>query len=367
MGVAQMSHFDIQALEAFVQNLFIQAGMEADKAASVARLLVRTEAMGRRTHGLAQAPAYLAEIAKGTMTPTGCYTTLKDNGATSALWDGNYLPGLWLVEQAIELSIPRARQYGLAAVAIRRNHHIGCLAALCQIATDAGCIALIANSDPAGARVAPFGGTQALMTPNPIALGYPGSPNPVLVDICASITTTSMTRQKHARGEQFEHPWLLDAAGVPTRDPAVLEHTTPRGSLQLMGGQEYGHQGFGLSLMVEALSQGLSGEGRKNGPTRWGGSTYVQVISPDAFAGADVFAEQMDYLSERCRSNNPVNAAFPVRIPGDQAARGVAEAQQNGIAFDAATWESLAKWAQKLGVDMPPARQAAKATEPSAN
>ncbi len=351
-----MSHFDIASLEAFAQSLFATAGMEADKAQSVARLLVRTDAMGRRTHGLAQAPAYLAEIAKGTMSAAGSYTALKDNGATSALWDGHYLPGLWLVEQALLHSIPRAKHYGLAAVAIRRNHHIGCLAALCQIATEAGCIALIANSDPAGARVAPFGGTQALMTPNPIALGYPGSPNPVLVDICASITTTSMTRQKHARGEQFEHPWLLDAQGQPTRDPAVLEHTSPRGSLQLMGGQDYGHKGFGLSLMVEALSQGLSGEGRKNGPTRWGGSTYVQVISPEAFAGADVFAEQMDYLSDRCRSNKPVNAANPVRMPGDQAARGVADAQQNGISFDPATWQSLAGWAQKLGVELPAAR-----------
>lgn len=350
-----LERYAVPALEDFAQALFVAAGMAPDKARSVSRLLVHTDAMGRRTHGLAQAPAYLAEIAKGTMTKTGSFQTLKDNGTTSALWDGHYLPGLWLVEQAILMSIPRARQYGLAAVAIRRNHHIGCLAALCQIATDAGCIALIANSDPAGARVAPFGGTEALMTPNPIAMGYPGSPNPVLVDICASITTTSMTRQKHARGEQFEHPWLLDASGTPTRDPAVLEHTTPRGSLQLMGGQDYGHKGFGLSLMVEALSQGLSGEGRKNGPSRWGGSTYVQVISPDAFAGAEVFAEQMDYLSDRCRSNKPINPSHPVRMPGDQAARGVADAQQNGMSFEADTWKSLTKWAQELGVALPSA------------
>ncbi len=348
-----MHHHRPQTLESFAVALFCAAGMDADKAASVARLLVRTDAMGRRTHGLAQAPAYLAEIAKGTMATTGTYAVLKDNGATSALWDGNYLPGLWLVEQAIETSIPRAEKYGLAAVAIKSNHHIGCLAALCKIATDRGLIALIANSDPAGQRVAPFGGTEALMTPNPIAMGYPGTPNPVLVDLCASITTTSMTRQKHARGELFEHPWLLDALGAPTRDPAVLEHSTQRGSLQLMGGPEYGHKGFGLSLMVEALSQGLSGEGRKNGPKRWGGSTFVQVISPEAFSGADAFAEQMDYLSERCRSNKPVDASKPVRMPGDQAARGIAAAQRDGIAFDGATWSALTHWADKLGVALP--------------
>jgi LDH2 family malate/lactate/ureidoglycolate dehydrogenase len=348
-----MSHFAIPSLEAFARSLFAKAGMDADKAASVARLLVRTDAMGRRTHGLAQVPAYLAEIAKGTMATTGTYAVLKDNGVTSALWDGNYLPGLWLVEQAIETSIPRAEKYGLAAVAIKRNHHIGCLAALCKIATDRGLIALIANSDPAGERVAPFGGTEALMTPNPLAMGYPGSPNAVLVDISASITTTSMTRQKFARKELFEHAWLQDSQGVPTRDPAVLENTSPRGALLPLGGQEYGHKGFGLGLMVEALSQGLSGEGRKNGPKRWGGSTFVQIISPESFSGADVFTGQMDYLSERCRSNRPIDAAQPVRMPGDQAARGIAAAQQHGIAFDDSTWQALAQWAGKLGVALP--------------
>ena len=191
------------------------------------------------------------------------------------------------------------------------------------------------------------------MTPNPIAMGYPGTPNAVLVDISASITTTSMTRQKFARKELFEHPWLQDDQGLPTRDPAVLENTTPRGALLPLGGLEYGHKGFGLGLMVEALSQGLSGEGRKNGPKRWGGSTFVQVISPDAFSGADVFAEQMDYLSERCRSNRPIDAAQPVRMPGDQAARGIAAARQGGIAFDVTTWQALAQWASKLGVALP--------------
>jgi LDH2 family malate/lactate/ureidoglycolate dehydrogenase len=151
----------------------------------------------------------------------------------------------------------------------------------------------------------------------------------------------------------FEHPWLLDAQGVPTRDPAVLEHSTPRGSLQLMGGQEYGHKGFGLSLMVEALSQGLSGHGRKDAPKRWGGNTFVQVISPDLFAGSDAFEEQMDHLSDRCRSNKPIHANQPVRMPGDAAARGIAAAQLQGISYDEATWHGLGDWARILVVNMP--------------
>ena len=344
--------FDIPALEAFAQALYVAAGMDADKARSVARLQVLTDAMGRRTHGLAMAPLYLAEIRKGGMRASGTPQVVRDNGI-SVVWDADYLPGLWLMEQAIDTLMPRAAQHGMAAIAVRRTHHIGCLAALVKQAADRGFVALVANSEPAGQRVAPFGGTEALFTPDPIAFGYPGTPNPVLVDICASITTTSMTRQKVAQGELFEHPWLLDAQGVPTRDPAVLEHTDPRGSLQLLGGQEYGHKGFGLALMIEALSQGLSGHGRKDAPKRWGGNVFVQVIDPALFAGAGAFTEQMDYLSDRCRANRPIDASRPVRVPGDQAARGVAEAEARGIAFDDMTWQALAGWAKDLSVALP--------------
>jgi L-lactate dehydrogenase len=65
----------------------------------------------------------------------------------------------------------------------------------------------------------------------------------------------------------------------------------------LLGGLEYGHKGFGLALMVEALTQGLSGLGRKDTEKRWGGNVFLQVLNPDAFAGREAFLTQMDYLT----------------------------------------------------------------------
>lgn len=341
--------YSIAALERFATELFVAARMDADKAATVARLLVLTDAMGRRTHGLAIAPLYLAEIESGGMHVSGMPAVESDNGLC-AVWDGDYLPGLWLMNHAIDVALPRAAQLGLAAIAIRKSHHIGCLATLTRQAADKGFVAMIFNSDPSGKRVAPFGGAEPLFTPNPYAIGYPGATHPVLIDSCASITTVSMTRQKYAAGEQFDHPWLIDADGRPTRNPAVLEHATPPGSLLPVGGLEYGHKGFGLALMVEALSQGLSGHGRADQPKRWGGNTYLQLIDPRKFAGADAFGEQMDFLSAQCRENRPIDPARPVRVPGDNAAKGIAEARSGGIEYDAAIWASLAPWMEKLGV-----------------
>lgn len=342
----------VKRLECFATALFTAAGMEPDKARTVGELLVLTDAMGRRTHGLAMAPLYLAELAKGTMAKAGAPDVVRDTGAT-VVWDGNYLPGLWLVKSAIDLAMPRASRLGVCCIAISRTHHIGCLAALVKQAADKGYVALIANSDPAGARVAPFGGTEALYTPNPIAMGYPGRSNPILVDLCASITTTSMTREKYAAGEMFDQPWLIDADGRPTRDPAVLEHATPRGALLPVGGLDHGHKGFGLGIMIEALSQGFSGHGRAEGIRRWGGNVFLQVFDADLFAGRDVFAAETGHFSARVRANRPADPARPVRMPGDQAARQLNRAEEQGITYDARTVAALDEWAGKLGCASP--------------
>jgi LDH2 family malate/lactate/ureidoglycolate dehydrogenase len=156
-----------------------------------------------------------------------------------------------------------------------------------------------------------------------------------------------------ARGEQFDEPWLLDHEGRPTTDPRVLEHSTPRGSLQLAGGQDHGHKGFGLALMVEALSQGLSGHGRVDAPKRWGGNTYLQLIDPALFAGRDEFARLMDHFGNRCRANKPVNPAQPVRMPGDSAAKSLARARTEGVSYDNATRDALNRCARELGVTSP--------------
>jgi len=336
-------------LARFASQLLTAAGLPADKADTVARLLVLTDMMQRHTHGVALCPLYIDQLKNQLMGTDGEPEVVRDTGAT-VVWDGHYLPGLWLVDKALSLAFERVAQHGVVTFAMRRSHHIACLAALVKQATDRGLVAILATSDPGGKFVAPFGGRDPVLTPNPFAIGYPGSKAPVLVDICASITTVSMARTKAAAGVQFEHPWLMDNAGQPTTDPRVLEQTTPRGSLLLLGGAEYGHKGFGLALMVEALTQGLAGHGRIDAPNRWGANVFLQVMDPEAFAGRDNFLTQMDFIGDACRASTPVQPDGLVRLPGDQASGNIARAQQQGIALSDATLDKLAACATQLGV-----------------
>ncbi|WP_419900392.1 Ldh family oxidoreductase [Roseomonas sp. USHLN139] len=336
-------------LVSLATRLFEAAGLQPDKAESLGRILVLTDMMGRHTHGLAQVKAYLEQLGNGGMTKAGTPEVLRDTGSTF-VWDGHYLPGPWLVEQAMTEALSRVQEHGVVTFAMRRSHHIGCLAALAKQATDAGCFVMLASSGPHSRIVAPHGGKEALFSPNPFAIGFPTGDFPVLVDISASITTVSMTREKVAAGTLFEHPWLLDSEGRPTRDPAVMERATDRGSLLLLGGQEAGHKGFGLALMVEALTQGLAGHGRRDAPARWGASVYLQLIDPAAFSGREAFLDQMDFLAAQCHANAPIDPDRPVRLPGEQADRRIAEAQRDGVPLSETTIGALKSWATRLGV-----------------
>jgi LDH2 family malate/lactate/ureidoglycolate dehydrogenase len=121
----------------------------------------------------------------------------------------------------------------------------------------------------------------------------------------------------------------------------------------LLGGLEYGHKGFGLALMVEALTQGLSGFGRKDTERRWGGNVFLQVIDPNAFAGREAFLAQMDHLAESCHANAPLREGAPVRMPGEQAERSIAAARERGVPLAGHVVQQLGRSAERFGLAMP--------------
>ena len=224
LAVARDTRDDLKTL---ALALLDRGGMLADKAEVVAEPLVQTDEIGVTTHGLSMIPYYLPDLQAGRMHTTGTETVLRDNRVT-LLWDGNYLPGHWLMARALDTCMERVAEFGIAALAMRRSHQIGCLSTVTRIAANRGLVCWIATSDPSGRLVAPFGGTEPTLTPNPWAVGYPGGDHPVLIDTCASITTVSKLREHINSGIRFAHPWMLDGEGHATTDPTVV-NADPRG------------------------------------------------------------------------------------------------------------------------------------------
>lgn len=343
--------FDRTDLFTLARDMLTGGGMAQPKADVVADLLIRTDELGVTTHGISMVPYYLPELASGAMAADGEIAVVSDRTA-AMVWDAGYLPGHWVMDRALSVCMARARDHGLACLTIRRSHHIGCLSTLTRIAATQGLVCLIATSDPAGAWVAPFGGIDPVLTPNPFALGYPASPHPVLIDTCASITTVSNVRAHINTGRALAHPWMLDGQGHPTTDAGVVNQN-PKGTILPVGGMDHGHKGFALGLMVETLTQALSAHGRAEAPTRWGANVFVQVMDPEAFGGLDGFLRETDHLNAACRASRPLPGVDGVRIPGDRAQAALDRAARSGVPVTAEVWGRVAPLAESLGLTLP--------------
>ncbi len=339
------------ALVAFARDLLLRAGLESDKAAVVAEVLVEGDLLGHTTHGLALLPAYLAEIESGKMTKAGAPDVIADF-PVALTWDGRRLPGPWLVRRALEIAMERAATLGLATVSIRRSHHIACLAAYLQRVAERGFMALLTCSDPNVCSVAPFGGRREVFTPNPLAAAWPTAGDPVILDVSMSITTNALTKRLHAEGKRFPGTWALTAAGEPTDDPAAL-YAKPPGTLLPTGGLDHGHKGYAFALLVEALTGGLAGHGRADAPEGWGATVFVQVMNPACYAGADAFRRQTERIAELCRATPPRPGFDAVRLPGASGLRRRAEQLASGVALHPSILPAVAPWAEKLAVPLP--------------
>lgn len=346
-------HYHCCDLLDYAQSLLTAAGLEHDKARAVAEVLVEGDLMGHNTHGLALLPGYLGELQAGTMEKLGTPTVLADYPA-AVTWDGRRLPGPWLVLQAMALACTRAASQGSCTVVIRRSHHIACLAAYLKRATDQGLLMILTCSDPNTESVAPFGGLDPVFTPNPIAAGIPTDGVPVLMDISTSATTNGMTNRLHKEGKRLPAAWVMDGHGMASDNPAVL-FEEPKGTILPLGGMDAGHKGYGLSLLVEALTGGLAGHGRADPKEGWGATVFLQVMDPRAFSGLPAFTRQTGTVTAACRASRPAHPGAAVRTPGEKGMTLANHQRQAGVALYPAILPSLASWSVKLGVTQPAA------------
>jgi L-lactate dehydrogenase len=172
------------------------------------------------------------------------------------------------------------------------------------------------------------------------------------MDISMSTTTNAMTKRVHEAGGRLPGPWLVDADGRATDDPAVL-FAEPRGAVLPLGGLDLGHKGFALALLVETLTSALAGHGRADHPKNWGASVFLMLLDPARFGGRDAFVRETSFLAELCRTTPVAPGAPAVRLPGEAALARRARQLAEGVTLHPTALPKLRPWAERYGVREP--------------
>lgn len=192
----------------------------------------------------------------------------------------------------MQLGIEKAKQHGMAAIALRNAHHVGRIGYWAEQCAAAGLISIHFVSVIGDPMVAPFRGKDSRFGTNPLCVVFPraGHP-PLLLDYATSAIAFGKTRvaaQRRSRGPGC----LIDAEGRPTTDPAVMQ-TSPLGALLTFAQ----HKGYATATLCEVLGGALSGgqtthqESLQTSVDAIFNCMTTVILRPDAFDAPDSRAD----------------------------------------------------------------------------
>jgi uncharacterized oxidoreductase len=295
-------------------------------------------------------PHYVRAIRGGVLDPRA-HAALEDRGGPVLSADGRRGFGQVVAREAIAAAAVRAREAGVALLALRNAFHLGRVGAYGEQAAAAGVASVhFVNVVGHPALVAPFRGTDARLATNPFCAALPaaGGKPAVVLDFATSLVALGKVRVAMNRGEEAPEGVLLDAGGRPTRDPTVM-FGEPRGAILSFGL----HKGYGLALLCELLGGALTGGGTiatvPHERDRITNNMLSLLFDPAQLPGAEVFESEIAAAIDHVKGSPPAEPGLPVLVAGEPENAWRVRRLAEGIPVEPATWEQLREAAATVG------------------
>ena len=297
-----------------------------------AEQLVEAELRGHPSHGLLRLPRLLARMEKGLIAPnaTGQQTW---TGSAFLSVHGEAGFGPIVAYAAIDALAARVAQTGVAIAGIRDSNHLGMLALYAESIARRGLIGIVLTSSEA--LVHPYGGVQAMMGTNPVAIGMPTSGEPYVLDMATSVVSMGKIHAYAIKGEPIPDGWALDREGAPTVDAERAKS----GSIAPFGGAKGYGLGLGFELLVAAIA------GTPPAPDVRGtldadhyankGDVFI-VAKPGGVGSSAAIARYLETLRASKARNEE-----GVAIPGDRSRQRRQHAIREGFEVEPRLWEEL--------------------------
>src|SRR5580704_915270 len=346
---ASQSLVEIAILVEFIARALAAAGIPPEDASQVAALMAESDARGGDAHGVFRLPQYVKQIQSGAVNPRPNIQILSSK-AGSALLDGDNALGHLVMKRAAELAIEKARQCGVGWVGTRHSNHAGPAQLYPRMAAARDMIGIyfcVGNAN----LLSPWGGTEALLSTNPIAIAVPGLRHPeIMLDMATTNTAFGKIRLQAQRSEPMPEGWMIDRQGKPLTDPKRASE----GFLVQIGGPK----GYGLALMFGLLAGTLNGAafGRdvvdytvdSKTPSNTGQS--IMAVDISAFADVQTFKENVDEVWDVMKSSPTLPGVDEVRLPGERSAQLYRERMTHGVPLGEAQRKVLDELADRLSI-----------------
>ena len=292
------------SLEVFTKN-----GCCKNNALALSKIVHDAERDGSLSHGLFRIPGYVASLKSGKV--KGDAEPIIDKNSTSIISvDGNFGFTPYALEKGLPLLSNAAEKLGIAIMKITNTFHFAALWPETEFLADRGLVAIACTA--AKPMVAPSGAKEAFFGTNPISFAWPrtGKP-PIVFDMATSRLAMGDVQIAARDGHKLPEGTGLGPNGNPSNDPKEVL----KGVLLPFGG----YKGSAISLMVELLSAGLTGDyfsyeaGDKDnndgGPPK--GGELIIAINPKLVAGENWEDHSLKFIKK-------LSSLEGIRIPGER-------------------------------------------------
>ena len=323
-----------------------------------ARVLVEADARGHASHGVARIKMYLDEVRDGKDIP-GAIPSVVHETPVSLVVDGNRAPGFACSHVAMKRTIEKAKAGGTCMTVVRDSCHFGMAGWWAEMAADEGLMGVaLTNTLRLGI---PLFGKERLLGSNPICVAIPTGKKPhFMLDMATTTVALGKIEVAARRSGVMPLGWAVDENGTDTADAVSVAETnrfdrSPYGGQLYLGGATEtlgGHKGYGLGLLVELLTAGLS-LGLPSFDTysdRCGICHYFQATRLDLFGDEKSIQSHVSSILQRIRTSPKASGKSRIYIHGEKEFERRIQSLKEGVYLDPATWARLDEFAGLFGL-----------------
>lgn len=347
-----MNRIKVEDLKDFCVKALLKTGSSKEDAETIAEVLVTTDTFGVMSHGTKNLYEYIMKEKAGGL-DVNAVPEIVTEGPAWAIIDGKAAMGMVSSVKAMKLAIEKAKATGVGYVGVKNSCHFGAAGYYANLAAKEGMIGLaMSNADPTMTVPNSCG---VSIGNNPFSYAAPlSNGQSVFLDIALSSVAALKVVLAKATGAPVPDTWLVDKEGNPTTDASGFPYES---HLQPMAA----HKGYGLAVMVEALTSVITGFGLLSEVKSWNLDPATKNNASHAFIAIDAaamsskeeFEGMMDRLAAELHNAPVAKGKDKVYVPGEMEWEKREKALKEGLVATDAMREQLTKLSEMTGIEIP--------------
>ncbi len=327
-----------------VTGILTTAKFPAEDADTISKVITHSDFTGVYSHGLSRLTRYIRQIEAGVLNPQPDFKTVLDDD-TLLVVDGDNGSGIVSVNKAYDQALEKAKKFGVGIATGRHNANIGCGSYYGWRAAEDEMICVLCCNTYAFS--APYGGADRMIGTNPIIVSIPtGEEYPMVLDISTTNVAMGKIQAFEREGKPIPETWANDYDGKPTTDASKAYALTPIAF----------HKGYGLAVMVDALSTMLSGAaygsdiGLFSKLEMENTGFFLMLLDPSRFMPIEEFHKTADRYIRMMKSSRKADGVEEIFMPGEIERRTFKKFMETGIEVSEKLQQELTDLCHGLGV-----------------